>query len=84
MRRKHQRTLQAIFRDPVQANINWRDIEALIFALGGEVNERSGSRVMLYLNGVRGRFHRPHPQKETDKGAIKSLRDFLRNAGYDK
>ena len=22
-------------------------------------------------------FHRPHPQKETDKGAVKSLRKFL-------
>ncbi|MEW6501251.1 MAG: hexulose-6-phosphate isomerase, partial [Thermodesulfobacteriota bacterium] len=26
-------------------------------------------------------FHRPHPRKETDKGAVKSLRRFLENAG---
>ena len=25
-------------------------------------------------------FHRPHPQKETDKGALVSLRKFLENA----
>ena len=26
-------------------------------------------------------FHRPHPRKETDKGAVKSVRKFLENAG---
>ena len=33
------------------------------------------------LNGVRAVFHRPHPQKETDKGAVKSVRRFLSEAG---
>jgi len=38
------------------------------------------------LNGVIAVFHRPHPQKETDKGALKSVRRFLKNAGvkYDE
>ncbi|HOD42092.1 MAG TPA: hexulose-6-phosphate isomerase, partial [Candidatus Wallbacteria bacterium] len=26
-------------------------------------------------------FHRPHPQKETDKGSVQSMRRFLENAG---
>jgi hypothetical protein len=30
-------------------------------------------RVQLYLSGVRAVFHRPDPQKETDKGALKSV-----------
>jgi hypothetical protein len=29
-------------------------------------------------------FHRPHPQKETDKGAMMSMRRFLENAGVKK
>jgi len=33
------------------------------------------------LNNVVAVFHRPHPQKETDKGALKSVRRFLENAG---
>ncbi len=33
------------------------------------------------LNGVKAVFHRPHPRKETDKGALMSLRKFLINAG---
>jgi hypothetical protein len=26
-------------------------------------------------------FHEPHPERVTDKGAIKSVREFLTNAG---
>ncbi|WP_370867743.1 type II toxin-antitoxin system HicA family toxin [Brevundimonas sp.] len=34
------------------------------------------------LDGVDAVFHRPHPQKETDKGALKSVRRFLTEAGH--
>ena len=78
---KHDRTLQAIFADPVRANINWSDIESLLSYLGAEISEGSGSRVRIALNGVRAVFHRPHPEKETDKGAVKSVRRFLSEAG---
>ncbi len=37
--------------------------------------------VRVYLNGVRAVFHRPHPRKETDKGALRSVRRFLLEAG---
>jgi hypothetical protein len=81
VRKKHQATLAAIFADPVRADIAWRDIEALFLACGGEVTEGQGSRVRVALNGVRAVFHRPHPEKETDKGAVKSVRRFLKEAG---
>jgi len=29
---KHQKTLRAIFADPVRSNINWADIEAMLMA----------------------------------------------------
>ena len=78
---RHQRTLQAVFEDPFRANIPWLDIEALLKALGAVLTEGAGSRVRIALNGVRAVFHRPHPQKETDKGAVKSMRRFLTEAG---
>lgn len=78
--RKHQATLDAVFADPVRAGIVWRDIEALMTACGAEITEGQGSRVRVALNGVRAVFHRPHPQKETDKGAVKSVRRFLLEA----
>ena len=78
---KHHKTLEAIFEKPERANILWRDIEALFIALGAEITEGNGSRRRVALKGVRAVFHRPHPRKETDKGAIKSVRKFLEAAG---
>jgi hypothetical protein len=77
---KHRATLEAVFATPVRAGIAWRDIEALFVACGAEISEGQGSRVRVALNGVRAVFHRPHPQKETDKGAVKSVRRFLTEA----
>jgi hypothetical protein len=41
---KHQKTLEAIFEKPERANILWRDVEALLIALGAEITEGNGSR----------------------------------------
>jgi len=53
MKSKHHKTLQAIFEDPVRANILWSDIENLLKALGAEISEGEGSRVRIALNNVR-------------------------------
>ena len=79
---KHRKTLQAVFDEPVRANVPWDDVEKLLVALGAEVSEGSGSRVRVALGGVRAVFHRPHPQRETDKGAPRSVRRFLSEAGH--
>ncbi len=84
MNHKQNQTLRTLFSDPIHANIMWSDIESLFEALGAEISEGNGSRVRVYLMGVRAVFHRPHPDKEVDKGAIKSIRRFLLEAGiYD-
>jgi hypothetical protein len=77
----HRKTLRAIFSNPVRAAIEWNSIESLLMAAGAEISEGSGSRVRISLNGVRALFYRPHPHKETDKGAVKSMRRFLLEAG---
>jgi hypothetical protein len=86
MNSKNKKVMGLIFKNPVQANIMWTDIEGLLVALGSEISEGSGSRLRIKLNGVRAVFHRPHPQKTTDKGAVFSVRRFLENAGvnYDE
>ena len=78
---KHEKTLQAIFARPVRSNIVWTEIEAMLKYYGAEISQGSGSRVRIALNGVRAVFHRPHPKKETDKGAVASMLRFLINAG---
>jgi hypothetical protein len=80
MNKKNQRTLDRILERPDRSDIAWSDIEKLIVALGGEISEGRGSRVRIYLNGVRAVFHRPHPDRVTDKGAVKSMRRFLKEA----
>jgi HicA toxin of bacterial toxin-antitoxin, len=81
MNQKHRRTLDAVFEDPVRSNIPWRDIESMMKAAGAEITEGAGSRIRVALGGVRAVFHRPHPKKETDKGAVRSVRRFLSEAG---
>ena len=81
MNNRQRATLAAIFEEPVRANIAWIDVESLLRALGAEVREGRGSRVRIALNGVRAVFHRPHPERETDRGAVRSMRDFLTAAG---
>ena len=81
MNKKQKRTLEAVFKTPVQSNVIWEDIEKLFISLGARLKEGSGSRLGVELNGVRAYFHRPHPQKESDKGALISARRFLENAG---
>jgi hypothetical protein len=75
--------LASIFKNTVQSNVEWADVEQLFASLGAEISEGSGSRVRIALNGVRAVFHRPHHRKETDKGALMSVRRFLQNAGVN-
>ncbi len=77
---KAPKTLERIVARPERADIPWKDIEGLVIALGGDISEGRGSRVRLHLNGVRAVFHRPHPKRVTDKGAVNSMRRFLKEA----
>ena len=81
MNNRIKKIYKEIYTDPVKPNIPWSDIEALFIALGAEILEGSGSRIRVKLNGERAVFHRPHPDGNTDKGAVKSVRKFLENAG---
>ena len=81
MPNKHRKILNAIFEVPVRSDIAWSDIESLLIACGAELSEGRGSRIRIILNEIKAVFHRPHPAKETDKGAVKSMRRFLSEAG---
>jgi len=81
MNKKQRQTLQKIFEKPERADISWNNIEALFIALGAEVSEGRGSRIRVALNDARAVFHRPHPKRVTNKGAVKSVRRFLIESG---
>jgi len=44
---KHRKTLVAIFTDPVNGNMEWGKIEALLVSIGCRVIEGTGSSVIL-------------------------------------
>lgn len=81
MNKKQRKTLEYIFEIPIRSDVRWEDIETLLKGLGGIIQEGNGSRVRIELHGVKAVFHRPHPKRVTDKGALVSVRKFLTNAG---
>jgi len=83
LRSEHRRTLEAIFEKPVLANIAWADIESLLVACGAQIREGRGSRVRIALSDVLAVFHRSHPRKETNRGAVVAMRRFLTEAGVE-
>ena len=81
MNKKQKKLLEAIFQKPTPANLVWKDIESLFIALGAEVETGKGSRVTITLNNEVAVFHKPHPRKEANKGAVKATKDFLTICG---
>jgi hypothetical protein len=81
MQKKHERTLKAIFAKRAPTDLTWREVDALLNALGSDVSERAGSRVCAELNGAVIVVHKPHPQPELKRSAVRSIAAFLRTAG---
>jgi hypothetical protein len=78
---KHRKVLASIFARPTLASIVFSDIESLVRALGGTVEEREGSRVSIRLQGEEWRCHRPHPGKEAKRYQVEQARDLLERVG---
>ncbi len=75
------KTLSSVFADPVNGALEWRRIEALLPAVGCSVIEGSGSSVTFEKDGLRVRFHRPHPGKEALRYRVLDARAFLTEIG---
>jgi hypothetical protein len=78
---KHRKTLRAVFTKPTSPSIVFNDIEALLVALGGQLNEREGSRVKITIKGEQWRCHRPHPGKEAKRYQVEEIRELLDRIG---
>lgn len=81
MNAKHRKTLAAIFTDPVNGNIEWSKIEALLTSIGCRTIEGTGSSVTFEKDGIRAYFHRPHPGKAALRYRVKDAREFLTKLG---
>ena len=81
MNSKQKKTLESILANPVNGNLEWARIEALLVAAGCRVIEGSGSSVTFEKDGLRAYFHRPHPQKAALKYRVRLAREYLEKIG---
>ena len=83
MNGKHRKTLQRVFTVPTPTNIEWKEIESLLLAVGCELTEGSGSRVK-FTHGIHTlNLHRPHPMKETIRYQVRDTQAFLEKIGVE-
>lgn len=80
MSHKHEHLIEAIFQDPINGNIHWREVESLLVHLGADVETQSGARLHVRLNGVEGTLHRPHHSNVLNRQDVKHLREYLAHA----
>lgn len=80
MSHKHENLIRTIFHDPISGNIHWREVESLLKHLDADIEQLSGARVRVRLNGAEGVLHRPHHSNVLDKSAVKHLRAYLAQA----
>ena len=81
MNNAHRKTLAAVFAEPVNGALEWRRIEALLLAVGCVAIDGSGSSVTFEHDGLKVRFHRPHPGKEALRYRVRDARSFLQAIG---
>ena len=81
MNNKHRKTLASVMADPVNGNITWSRIEALLLAIGCRAIEGSGPAVTFEHSGRRASFHRLHPAKEALRYRVLAAREFLEKIG---
>jgi hypothetical protein len=80
MGHKQENFLRTLFHDPVSGNIHWREVESLLRHLGADIEQLSGARLRVKLNGVEGILHRPHHSNVLDRSGVKHLREYLAHA----
>ena len=81
MNSRQRKTLQHVFAEPVNGNLEWSRIESLLKSLGCRVIEGTGSSVTFEWQGMKLTLHRPHPGKEALRYRVTAAREFLQRMG---
>ena len=81
MNSQQRKTLEHVFASPINGNLEWRKIEALLLAVGCQRTEGAGSSVAFMHSGVSVRFHRPHPRRAALRYRVLDARSFLEAIG---
>ncbi len=79
MNHRHRKILHAIFAHPFNANLSFRDIEHVLVELGAEVENKSGNRVNVTLNGRTAVLR--HAGHSLGRDDVAQIRKFLESCG---
>ncbi len=79
MNHRHRKVLHALFQHPINANIDFKDVEHVLAELGAEIDNKSGSRIGVTLKGHSAAFH--HGNHSVPKEEVIQIRKFLENCG---
>jgi hypothetical protein len=81
MNHRHRKVLAAIFAHPVSANIDFKDVVHVLDELGAEIENRSGNRIGVTLNGHTAIF--THAHHSVPKQEVAQIRNFLEQCEID-
>ncbi|MGE0630272.1 MAG: hypothetical protein AB7O43_20955 [Hyphomicrobiaceae bacterium] len=81
MNHRHRKVLHAIFAHPVSANIDFKAVTHVLEELGAEIDNKSGNRIGVTLNGHTVAF--THVHHDLPKEEVAQVRKFLETCGID-
>lgn len=75
----HRKILHSLFAHPVGANIDFKDVSHVLIELGADIENKTGSRIEVSLNGQKAAFH--HAGHSLPKAEVLQVRKFLETCG---
>ncbi len=81
MNHRHRKTLHSIFAHPINNNLDFKAVVHVLEQLGAEVDNKSGNRIGVTLNGHTAAF--THVTHDLPKEEVVQIRKFLETCGID-
>ncbi len=79
MNHHHRKVLHALFAHPVSANLDFKQVMHVLEEVGAEIDNKSGNRVGVKLNGHSAAF--THAHHDLPKAEVMQIRKFLESCG---
>jgi len=79
MNHHHRKTLHVLFAYPISANIDFNKVVHMLEDMGAEVENKSGNRGGIKLNGHSAAF--THANRSLPKDEVVQVRKFLETCG---
>lgn len=81
MNHRHRKILNALFAHPIANNVDFNDVVHVLEELGAEIDNKSGHRIGVTLNGHTVAF--THVHHDLPKEEVIQIRKFLTTCGID-